>query len=73
MAYEIRPTFPHRHNRDGMVDSICSECLATIASTSNEHDLERHEQAHVCDPIRLCQLGADRSRRALVSGNRAAT
>ncbi len=33
MTYQADPTFPHRHNRDGIVDSICSECLMTIAST----------------------------------------
>jgi hypothetical protein len=73
MINQERPTFPHRHNRDGVVDSICSECLATIASTMDERELERHERAHVCDPVRLYQLGADPSRRALISGNRMAS
>ena len=70
MAYEIRPTFPHRHNRDGMVDSICSECLVTIGSTREEQELAQHEHAHVCDPVRLYQLGVDPTRRFQISGNR---
>jgi hypothetical protein len=70
MAYQVRPTFPHRHNRNGIVDSIGSECLVTIASTRDEQELVRHEAAHVCDLVRLYQLGADPSRRFLISGNR---
>ena len=69
MAYQVRPTFPHRHNRNGIVDSICSECLA---SSKEEQELTRHESAHVCDPVRLYQLGADPSRRFQISGNRLA-
>jgi hypothetical protein len=72
MTNQERPTFPHRHNRDGIVDSICSECLVTIASTMNERDLERQERAHICDPLRLYQLGADPGRRSLISANRMA-
>jgi hypothetical protein len=52
------------------VDSICSDCLVTIASAKDEDELARLEQAHVCDPVRLYQLGADPSRRYLISGNR---
>jgi hypothetical protein len=65
MTYQAGTTFPHRHNRDGIVDSICSECLMTVASTMDERELERHERVHVCDPIRLYQLGADPLRAAL--------
>jgi len=71
MGYQA--TFPHRFNRDGTVSSICSECLVTIAAAKDEHELARREHAHVCDPVRLYQLGADPSRRSLVSGNRLAT
>jgi hypothetical protein len=72
MAHQVRPTFPHRHNRNGIVDSICSECLVTIASSKEEQELTRHESAHACDPVRLYQLGADPSRRFQISGNRLA-
>jgi hypothetical protein len=71
MAYQI--TFPHRLNRDGTMSSICSECLMTIASAGDMRELARQELTHVCDPIRLYQLGADPSRRFLVSGNRLAS
>jgi hypothetical protein len=54
------------------VDSICSECLVTIASSKEEQELTRHESAHACDPVRLYQLGADPSRRFQISGNRLA-
>jgi len=63
MALQAKPTFPHRHNRDGIVDSICSDCLLTIASSQVEGELYRLEESHVCDPLRIHQLWADPSRR----------
>jgi hypothetical protein len=39
----------------------------------DEHELARHEVAHVCDPLRLYQLGADPARRLLINGNRIAS
>ena len=61
-----KPTFPHRHNKDGVIDSICSECLLTVASVRVERELAQHEEAHVCNPIRLHLLGADPFRRSMV-------
>jgi hypothetical protein len=43
-------TFPHRKNRDGSYDAICTECFQTVASVSEESDLAAFEDAHVCDP-----------------------
>lgn len=63
MPLQAKPTFPHRHNRDGVIDSICSDCLLTIASSHVERELYRVEEAHVCDPLRIHQLWADPSRR----------
>jgi len=40
--------FPHRHNRDGSYDSICSRCFVTVATSYNEAELLAHEQKHVC-------------------------
>lgn len=40
--------FPHRHNRDGSYDSICSRCLVTVATSYKESELLAHEQKHVC-------------------------
>lgn len=31
MTYQEKPSFPHRYNKDGVIDSICSECLLTVA------------------------------------------
>jgi hypothetical protein len=72
MTYQANPTFPHRHNKNGVIDSICSECLVTVASARDEDELRRLEQAHVCSPVRLYQLGSDPGRRFLLSGNRGA-
>jgi hypothetical protein len=65
MTYQAKPRFPHRHNKDGVIDSICSECLLTVASVRLDRELAKYEEAHVCDPIRLYQLGADPIRRSL--------
>jgi hypothetical protein len=72
MTYQTRPTFPHVYNPNGITSSICSECLVTIAASKDERELARLERAHVCDPVRLYQLGTDPSRRFQVSGNRLA-
>jgi hypothetical protein len=48
--------FHHRHNRDGTHDSICPACFMTVASTSQESALPRHEGTHKCDPVQLYQV-----------------
>lgn len=68
MTYQANPRYAHRHHRNGIIDSICSECLLTIASARDEVDLARHERSHLCDPVHLYQLSADPSRRSLSSG-----
>jgi|HubBroStandDraft_1064217.scaffolds.fasta_scaffold08867_3 hypothetical protein len=45
--------FPHRHNSNGTVDSICTECFATVATALDESELSTRESAHVCDPVNL--------------------
>ncbi len=52
----LKPNFPHRHNSDGSHDSICTACLATVATVQNELELARHESAHVCEPINLYRV-----------------
>jgi hypothetical protein len=47
--------FPHRHNSDGTVDSICVKCFSTIATDRDETALREFEQHHVCDPNRLSE------------------
>jgi hypothetical protein len=56
MFLQAKPTFRHRQNADGMIDSICSECLMSVATARVEHGLTQHEVAHVCDPVRLYRL-----------------
>jgi hypothetical protein len=43
------PAFVHRHNGDGMVDSICTACAKTVASDQREMNLATEEVQHVCD------------------------
>lgn len=48
--------FPHRKNRDGTYDSICTACMATIASCDREDELASYERKHVCDESTLLYL-----------------
>jgi hypothetical protein len=47
------PKFPHRHNPDGTIDSICAKCFVTVATSRKESELEEAEKTHDCDPFRL--------------------
>jgi hypothetical protein len=49
MTVKLDVFYPHRHNRDGTVDSICLSCLATVATSKSEAVLVGFEKAHVCD------------------------
>jgi hypothetical protein len=49
--------FPHRENPDGTWDSICIQCLRTVASSVRESDLAEGEDSHFCDPLDLERLG----------------
>jgi hypothetical protein len=60
VIYQENPTFRHRRNQDSGIDSICSECLLTVASGRIELELSSYEEAHVCDPLRLRHLRVDR-------------
>ena len=48
--------FPHRHNSNGTHDSICRECLTTVATVLRETDLSGFEFRHLCDPVRVYRL-----------------
>lgn len=50
MLRQSSPNFPHRLNAEGSYDAICIQCFRTVASVSQESDLARFENAHVCDP-----------------------
>jgi len=41
--------FTHRKNSDGTVDSICRQCLTTIAIEDVEAMLTQKEREHICD------------------------
>lgn len=57
-----RPAFVHRENRDGVFDSICTKCFATVASSVWEVGLDKEEQQHICDPTALDRFAADHGR-----------
>jgi hypothetical protein len=45
-----RPAFyPHRRKLDGSFDSICLNCLATVANSADESELDEFDSLHVCD------------------------
>jgi hypothetical protein len=50
MHARIRTIFPHRHNDDGSFDSICTECLETVATNEDETKLRVYELVYVCNP-----------------------
>jgi hypothetical protein len=41
--------FPHRRDRDGLYDSICPRCYATVARSRPEAEMAELENAHVCN------------------------
>jgi hypothetical protein len=43
-------SFARRQNHDSSIDSICTQCYQTIASSSADSDLTFAEQGHVCNP-----------------------
>jgi hypothetical protein len=45
-----------RRTQFGMVDSICTRCFRTIASTTHGDDLDAAEGSHVCARIDLASL-----------------
>jgi hypothetical protein len=59
MFNQTKPSFRHRHNGDGVISSICSECLMSVATARIEQGLTQREISHVCDPVRLYQVWAD--------------
>jgi hypothetical protein len=56
MLSPARMIFPHRHNEDGSYDSICTLCLATVASMSDEDELTQYEETHACNLARLSEF-----------------
>jgi len=57
MSTQTNPRFPHRHNKDGSHDAVCTACLVTVAKRWDESELLEFELSHVCDPVRLFTRG----------------
>jgi hypothetical protein len=57
MTSQTAPFFPHRRNKDGSFNSICLECLATVASHMTEEELREQDKQHVCDKSVLSEPG----------------
>jgi hypothetical protein len=53
MAQAVRTPFPHRQNRDGSFDSICTQCFAAVATAATEAELKVAESAHDCKGFSL--------------------
>jgi hypothetical protein len=49
-------TFPHRLNRDGTYDYICTQCFMTVATADDESRLAVAEEAHICVGLDLDNL-----------------
>jgi hypothetical protein len=49
--------FPHRRDRDGLYDSICPACFATVARSKPEAEMAELEKAHVCNSSYLAERG----------------
>jgi hypothetical protein len=63
----LRTSFPHRHNADGSHDSICTACLATVATVWNEWELAVHESVHVCEPLNLYRVSQGLSQQQVLN------
>jgi hypothetical protein len=46
-----RSEIPHRIRPDGMYESICILCLATVASANSLEELHARHEGHVCRPV----------------------
>jgi hypothetical protein len=57
MVHQYKPNFPHKLNKHGFYDSVCTLCNLTIASAKNEGHLAQYEADHTCNVIRLFRIG----------------
>jgi hypothetical protein len=47
--------YPHRLNAEGLYDSICPTCFATVARGKAESELQAYEAKHACDPYMMTE------------------
>ena len=45
MIHQAKPTFRHKHNIGGALDSICCKCALTVASATVEHQLAQRRRS----------------------------
>lgn len=48
-AIQAGTQFVHRSNRNGTTDTICRQCLTTVATATWEAELDRAERVHACN------------------------
>jgi hypothetical protein len=53
--------YVHWRRFDWSLDSICPNCLATIANAKDEADLAEYERNHVCTPVFLAERALQNS------------
>jgi hypothetical protein len=58
MALSRASFYPHRRKSDSFIDSICLNCLLTIASSYDEQELVAAEKVHVCQNVPTFQAGS---------------
>jgi hypothetical protein len=56
MPLPLKPSFLHRRDVDATHHSMCTMCLATVATVQHERELSRHESEHVCEPTNLYRV-----------------
>jgi hypothetical protein len=61
MAEKLIAFYPHRRNKDGSYDSICLNCLLTVATGKSEAELMKLDEKHVCEYSTLSQRAFDRN------------
>lgn len=49
MGKTLRPEFTHRINKDGSIQSYCSQCFATVSDAGDPKQLQSAEREHRCD------------------------
>ncbi len=50
-------SFPHRKTNNGLYESICPTCFATVARAKAKADLAQSDTAHICDSALLAERG----------------
>ena len=48
--------FPRKRNMDGTINSMCGVCFSNVASADNEADLQKAEDAHVCEGLNFAHV-----------------